>query len=117
MYLPEKTKEQVIMEIYKKYERFIEEEYKNKICVYISSYMPSDYTSEEIEEGASYQLEVPFNAPRAIYRYYYNLEGLHVEGINIENCSIFEKTHTVLYVDNFYETQQEFILTMVRETQ
>jgi len=117
MYLPEKTEEQVIMEIYKKYERFIEEEDTNRIYVYISSYMPSDYTIEEIEEGSPYQIEVPYDDPRATHRYYYNLEGLWTECINVEDCPTFEQTHTVIYVDNFYELQKKFILTAINETE
>lgn len=117
MYLPEKTEEQVIMEIYKKYERFIEEEDTNGIYVYYSTYMPSDYDFEDIMQGAPYQIEVPYNHPNATHRYYYNLEGLHVESISIEDQQKFEATHKVLYVDNFYKIQQDFIVTAVKESQ
>ena len=117
MYLPEKTEEEIIMSIYKKYERFIEEEDTNRIYVYVSSYMPSDYTIEEIEEGAPYQIEVPYDDSRATHRYYYNLEGLWTECINVEDCPLFEQTRTVIYVDNFYELQKEFILTAINETE
>jgi len=44
VYLPEKIEEKVIMEIYKKHERFIEEDDTNGIYVYCSTYMPSNYT-------------------------------------------------------------------------
>lgn len=117
MYLPEKTEEQVIMEIYKKYERFIEEEDTNGIYVYYSTYMPSDYTYDEIEDGAPFEIEVSYENPNATHRYYYNLEGLHVECVNIEDQRQFEETHTVLYVDNFYKLQQDFIVTVVKDSQ
>lgn len=117
MYLPEKTEEQIIMEIYKKYQRFIEQEDTNRIYVYVSTYMPSEYSVEEIDEGAPLQIEVPYDDPNATHRYYYNLEGLYVEEINIEEQKEFEQTHTVLYVDNFWELQQDFIVTSVRESQ
>lgn len=117
MYLPEKTEEQIIMEIYKKYERFIEEKDTNGIYVYVSTYTISDYTFEEVMQGAPYQIEVPYDNPNATHRYYYNLEGLHVESVNIEDIPAFEQTHTVIYVDNFYELQKEFILTAVKETE
>ena len=117
MHLPEKTEEQVIMEIYKKYERFIEEEDTNGIYVYYSTYMPSNYTYDEMEDGAPFEIEVSYENPNATHRYYYNLEGLHAESVNIEDQRKFEETHKVLYVDNFYELQQEFILTAVKESQ
>lgn len=117
MYLPEKTEEQIIMEIYKKYERFINEEDTNGIYVYYSTYMPSDYEFEEIMQGAPYQIEVSYENPNATHRYYYNLEGLNVECVNIEEQKKFEETHTVIYVDNFYEQQQQFILTAVKDSQ
>lgn len=117
MHLPEKTEEQVIMEIYKKYERFIEEEDTNGIYVYYSTYMPSDYDFEEIMQGAPFEIEVPYNDPNATHRYYYNLEGLHVESVNIEDQKEFEETHIVIYVDNFYKLQQDFIITSVKESQ
>ena len=117
MYLPEKTEEQVIMEIYKKYERTIDEKDTNGIYVYYSTYMPSDYTWDEIEDGAPLEIEVSYENPNATHRYYYNLEGLNVERVNIEDQKKFEETHKVLYVDNFYELQQQFILTAVRESQ
>ena len=117
MYLPEKTEEEIIMSIYKKYERFIEEKDTNGIYVYMSSYMPSDYTIEEIDEGAPLQIEIPINDSRATHRYYYNLEGFYVECINIEDITSFSQPHTVIYVDNFYELQKEFILTAVAQSQ
>lgn len=117
MYLPEKTEEQVIMEIYKKYERFIEEEDTNGIYVYYSTYMPSDYNLEEIMQGAPFEIEVSYDDPNATHRYYYNLEGLYVESVNIEDQKHFEETHKVLYVDNFYKLQQDFIVTAVKESQ
>jgi len=117
MYLPEKTEEQIIMEIYKKYERFIEEKDTHGIYVYVSTYKPSNYTYDEIEDGAPLQIEVPYDEPNATHRYYYNLEGLHVEEINIEDQKEFEQTHVVLYVDNFWKLQQDFIVTSVRESQ
>ena len=79
--------------------------------------MPSNYTYDEIEEGAPLQIEVPYNHPYATHRYYYNLEGLHVESVNIEDQKEFEEKHKVIYVDNFYKLQQEFILTAVKESQ
>lgn len=115
--MPEKTEEQIIMEIYKKYERYIEEKDTNGIYVYVSTYMPSNYTYEEIEEGAPYQIEVSYSHPNATHRYYYNLEGLNVESVNIEDCREFEQTHIVLYVENFYKLQKEFILTAVKDSQ
>jgi len=59
---------------------------------------------------------VPYNHPNATHRYYYNLEGLHIECINIEDQKVFEETHKVLYIDNFYKLQQDFILTSVKES-
>lgn len=117
MYLPEKTEEQIIMEIYKKYERFIDEKDTNGIYVYYSTYMPSDYTFEDIMQGAPYQIEVSYNHPDATHRYYYNLEGLYVESVNIEDQKRFEETHKVLYVDNFYKLQEDFVVTSVRESE
>lgn len=105
------------MEIYKKYERFIEEEDTNGIYVYYSTYMPSNYTYDEIEDGAPFEIEVSYENPNATHRYYYNLEGLHVESISIEDQQKFEATHKVLYVDNFYKLQQDFIVTAVKESQ
>lgn len=117
MYLPEKTEEQIIMEIYKKYERLIDEKDTHGIYVYVSTYMSSNYTYDEIEEGAPLQIEVSYDDPNATHRYYYNLEGIHVEEITIEKQKEFEQTHTVLYADNFWELQQDFIVTSVRESQ
>lgn len=105
------------MEIYKKYERFIEEEDTNSIYICVSSYMPSHYTYEEIEEGVPYQIEVPYDNPFVTHRYYYNLEGLHVEIVNIENIPEFEQTHIVIYTENFYKLQREFIVEAVRYSQ
>ena len=117
MHLPEKTEEQIIMEIYKKYERFIDEKDTNDIYVYYSTYMPSNYTYDEIEDGAPHQIEVSYSHPDATHRYYYNLESLDVESVNIEDQSTFEQSHTVLYVDNFYKLQEDFIVTAVRESE
>lgn len=117
MYLQEKTEEAIILSIYRKYERFIEEKDTNGIYVYYSTYMPSDYDFEEIMQGAPFEIEVPYNHPNATHRYYYNLEGLHVESVNIEDQKIFEETHKVIYVDNFYELQQDFIVTSIKESQ
>ena len=113
----EKTEEQVIMEIYKKYERFIEEKDTNGIYVYYSTYIPSDYDFEEIMQGAPLEIEVSYDNPFATHRYYYNLEGLHVKSVNIEDQKQFEETHKVLYVDNFYKLQQDFIVTAVKESE
>lgn len=117
MWLPEKTEEQIIMEIYKKYERFIDEKDTNGVYVYYSTYMPSNYTYDEIEDGAPFEIEVSYENPSATHRYYYNLEGLYVERVNIEDQSTFEQTHTVLYVDNFYKLQEDFIVTAVRKSE
>lgn len=117
MYLPEKTESDVIMSIYKKYANQIKETDTNGIYIYVATYMPSEFSTEEIEEGFQFEIETEINDPRATHRYFWNIEGLCSKSVNIQDCEEFEKTHTVLYVDNFYEIQEEFIITAVKENQ
>ena len=77
----------------------------------------SDFTPKQIEYGNPLEIEVEIDDPRATHRYYWNLEGIYSISVNIEDCEEFEKTHTVLYVDNFYELQKEFVITAIKESQ
>lgn len=117
MYLPEKTETKIILETYKKYLSHIEEKDTNGIYIYIGTFMPSGMSEEEFEEGFPLDTQVDINDPRATHRIYWNLEGIWSKSINIEDCEEFEKTHTVLYVDNFYNVESEFITTAVKEGQ
>ena len=117
MHLPEKTEAGIIMSTYQKYISQIEEKDTNGIYVYIGTYMPSEFSYEEFEEGYPLEIETKFNDPRATHRHYWNLEGIWSESINIQDCEEFEKNHTVLYVDNFYDLQKEFITTAIKESQ
>lgn len=117
LYLPTKTEASIIMSTYKKYAKLIEEKDTNDIYVYISTYMPSEYSYEEIEEGAPLEIEVDIDNPRATHRYYWNLEGLHSERVNIEDIETFEMTHQVIYVDDYEKLQTEFIIMAVKESQ
>lgn len=112
-----KSEEDVIMEVYKKYEKDIEEHETHGIYVYDSSYAAIDLTLEMIEEGYPFQVEVSFDDVRATHRYYYNLEGLYVECVNVEDVEEFEKQNIVIYVDNYSKLQREFICECVRNNQ
>lgn len=117
MELPRKSETGIIMSIYDKYAVYIEEDETNEIYVYMGSYMPSDYSYEEIDDGAPFEIEVDYNDPRATDRRYFNLEGVWAKTINVSECSEFEKTHTVIFIDDFYKLQSEFIVTAVKESQ
>ena len=117
MYLPRKTERGIILSTYKKYAVYINKEDTNGIYVYIGSYRPSDFTIEEIEDGAPFEILVDYNDPRATDRRYYNLEGIWCESVSVEESDEFEKTHTVIFVDDFDNLQSEFIMTAVKESQ
>jgi len=117
MALPRKTEKGIIISTYDKYAVYINEEDTNGIYVYIGSYRPSDFTYEEIEDGAPFEVLVDYDDPRATDRRYYNLEGVWCETISVSESDEFEKTHTVIFVDDFYEVQNEFIMTAVKENQ
>ena len=117
MEFPRKTEKSIIMSTYDKHVACIEENETNGIYVYVGSYMPSNYSYEEIEDGAPFEIEVDYNDPRAMDRRYFNLEGVWGKTINISDCEEFERTHTVIFVDDFYELQTEFIMTAVKENQ
>ena len=70
-----------------------------------------------ITSGAPFEVLVDYNDPRATDRRYYNLEGIWCETVSIEESDEFEKTHTVIFVDDFYDLQNEFIMTAVKESQ
>lgn len=117
MYLPRKTEEEIILSIYKKYANRINLEDTNGIYVYVGTYRPSDFTDEEIMEWAPIEVLTDYNDPRATNRRYYNLEGIWCEEIRIDECDEFERNHTVLYVDDFDNLQNEFIVTAVNKSQ
>ena len=117
MCLPEKTEHEVIMSIYKKYIGDIKVKDTNEIYVYYGTYMKLDLTPEEIEDGYPFEQEVEKNDPRATHRYYGNLECLWTETVPIDECLEFENTHIVLYAEDFYEVEKEFIMTAVKENQ
>ena len=112
-----KSEDDVIMEVYKKYEKDIDDVETHNIYVYDSSYVSLNLTLEMIEEGYPFQVEVDFNDPRETYRYYYNLEGLFVEQVNIEDVEEFEKQNIVIYEVDYSELQKEFICDCVRLSQ
>ena len=117
MELPRKTEKGIILSTYDKYAVNINEEDTNGIYVYIGSYRPSDFTYEEIEDGAPFEVLTDYDDPRATDSRYYNLEGIWCKTIKIDECDEFERTHTVIFVDDFYELQNEFIMTAVKESQ
>lgn len=112
-----KSEEDVIMEIYKKYEKDIEEHETHGIYVYDSSYVALDLTLEMIEEGYPLQAEVEFNDPRVTHRYYYNLEGLFVECISVDDVDDFEKQNIVIYGVDYSKIHRDFICECVRNNQ
>lgn len=109
-----KSEEDVIMEIYKKYEKDIDEIDTHGIYIYDSSYVALDVTLEMIEEGYPLQAEVEFDEPRVTHRYYYNLEGLFIECVNVEDVEEFEKQNIVIYGVDYSKIQREFICDCVR---
>ena len=113
----EKTEDDVIMDTYHKYLDHIEEKDTNGIYVHVGTYMALDLSNEEFEKGYPYEIEVNIDDPRATHRYYWDLEGVWSKEIGIEDCTEFERTHTVIYVDNFYEVQRDFIITAVKYNQ
>ena len=117
MALPRKTETGIIMSVYDKYVCDINQEDTNEIYVYIGSYMPSDYSALEIDDGYPFEIEVNRDDPRAISRRYYNLEGIWGITLNVDESKNFEDTHTVIYVDDFYKLQSEFIVNAVKENQ
>jgi hypothetical protein len=112
-----KSEEDVIMEVYNKYAKEIEEHETHCIYVYDSSYVALDLSLEMIEEGYPLQVEVEFDDPRVTHRYYYNLEGLFVESVNIEDVEEFEKQNIVIYGVDYSKLQREFICDCVRNSQ
>ncbi len=117
MTVPRKTEKGIIMVAYYKYISHIDEKDTNGIYVYIGSYMPSDYSYEEIKEGYPFEIEVDYNDSRATIRRYSNLEGIWGYSFSVEDSKEFEKTHTVIFVDDFYKLQTEFIITAIKEGQ
>lgn len=112
-----RSEDDVIMEVYKKYECEIEEHETHGIYVYDSSYVSLDLTLEMYEEGYPLQAEVEFDDPRVTHRYYYNLEGLYVESVNIEDVAEFEKQNIVIYGVDYSKLQRDFICECVRNNQ
>ena len=112
-----KSEEDVIMEVYKLYEKDIEEHETHGIYIYDSSYVSLDLTLEMIEEGYPLQAEVRFDDPRVTHRYYYNLEGLFVESVNIEDIEEFESQNIVIYGVDYSKIQRDFICECVRNNQ
>lgn len=112
-----KSEEDVIMEVYKLYEKDIEEHETHGIYIYDSSYVSLDLTLEMIEEGYPLQAEVEFDDPRVTHRYYYNLEGLFVESVNIEDIDEFESQNIVIYGVDYSKIQRDFICECVRNNQ
>jgi len=117
MHLPRKTEIGIIMDTYQKHISEIEEEDTNHIYVYIATYKPNHVSIEEFEEGAPLNIEVNYDDPEATHRSYWDLEGIWSQSIPIEECQEFEKTHTVLFVDDYYQLQQEFITIAIKENQ
>lgn len=121
MKLLEKKESDVIMSAYKKYFHYIGADETNGIYVYVGSYMPNesfdDLSSEDSENEASFEVEVDINDPRVTHRRYWNLEGIWAKTIAVDECEEFERTHTVIYADNFSNLQREFIMTAVKESQ
>ena len=117
MELPRKSEKGIIMATYDRYVAYIDEKDTNEIYVYIGTYRPSDFTCEEIEDGAPFEIEVDRNDPTATSRRYSKLEGVWGYSFNIEDSEEFERTHTVIFVDDFYQLQSEFIMTAVKESQ
>ena len=95
----------------------IEEHETHGIYIYDSSYVSLDLTLEMIEEGYPLQAEVEFDDPRVTHRYYYNLEGLFVESVNIEDIEEFESQNIVIYGVDYSKIQREFICECVRNNQ
>lgn len=117
MALPRKSEKGIIMATYDKYISYINEKDTNGIYVYMGSYKQSDYTIEEIEDGYPFEVEVDYNDPMATSRRYWNLEGVWGYSFSIEDSEEFERTHTVIFVDDFYALQSEFIMTAVKDSQ
>lgn len=113
----EKNEFDVIMSVYRKYHSNINEVDTNGIYVYVGTYMPSGYSSLEIENGYPFEMEVDMNDSRATHRRYWNIEGIWAKTIDIEDCMEFEKTHIVIYANNFYEVQKDFVITAVKDNQ
>ena len=57
------------------------------------------------------------NDLRATDRRYQNLEGVWGHSFSIEDSNEFERTHTIIFDTDFYELQNEFIMTAVNENQ
>ena len=112
-----KSEEDVIMEVYNKYAAEILEHETHGIYIYDSSYVALDLTLDMIEEGYPFQAEVEFNDPRVTHRYYYNLEGLYVESVNVEDIEEFEKQNIVIYGVDYSKIQRDFICECVRNNQ
>lgn len=107
------TDQDIILSIYKKYIVQIKENDTNKIYVYMGTYIQDYYDQSE----CSFDKEVDMNNPNATHRIYRNLEGLLEKCIKIEDCDVFEKNNIVLFVDDFYEIEKEFLSTSVKENQ
>ena len=112
-----KSEEDVIMEIYNKYAKEIDEVDTHGIYIYDSSYKSLDLSIEMFEEGYPLQVEVDFDSPDVTHRYFYNLEGLFVESVNIEDIEDFERQNIVIYGVNYSKIQREFICDCVRNSQ
>lgn len=109
-----KSEEDVIMEIYKKYANQIDDVDTHGIYIYDSSYVSLDLTLKMFEEGYPLQAEVSYDDPRVTHRYYYNLEGLFVESVNIDDIEEFERQNIVIYGVDYSKIQREFICDCVR---
>ena len=115
--LPRKTETGIIMNIYQKHLSKIKENETNGIYVYIATYKPNNAPDYEIDDGAPFDIETDYNDKDATHRSYWNIEGIWSVQLPINECQEFEKTHTVLFADDFYQIQQEFITTAVKENQ
>lgn len=114
---PRKTETGIIMKAYQKHISEIEENETNEIYVYIATYKPNNVSDYEFDDGAPFDIETDYNDKEATHRSYWNLEGVWSVQLPINECQEFERTHTVLFVDDFYQLQQEFITTAVKENQ
>lgn len=115
--MPEYTENDVIMKAYEKYIPDIKDEDTNDIYVYVGTFKYLQPTFEQIEAGYPLQEEVDRDDQTADFRCYAKIEGRFSYNINIDEADEFERTHTVLFADNVYEVEKEFITTAVKTDQ
>lgn len=114
---PLKDKDDVILELYRKYRTEIEENDTNNIFVYIGTYKTLSPSFAQVEAGAPFEELVDRDDPEADFRVYANLEGIWSYRFNIDESLEFEITHTVLFPSVFEDALEDFILTAVKEDQ